>query len=167
MEANFSYSESYKGVKDKSIERFARQIPEPLAKELHHNRGSITNSDVKLQRSYIKLLKELRNCLLRTSLEWPLFCSIRVYTSLYFLPILLENLFFCLPAVFVITACSEFHVLFINFLNICTTIIYIVGVMCFCSHLSLLTFKQFVRTNTCHKNLQPLIKICLQAAFEF
>ena len=54
---------------------------------------------------------------------------------------------------FLITACSEFDVLFINFCNICITIICIVGVMCFCSYLSLSTFKQFVRTDTRHKNL--------------
>ena len=37
------------------------------------------------------LLKELRNCILRNIRVWSLFCSVRVYISLYFLPILLEN----------------------------------------------------------------------------
>ena len=49
------------------------------------------------------------------------------------------RLVFCLYAFFVITACSEFDVLFINFCNICIIIIYIVGITCFCSHFSLLT----------------------------
>ena len=30
-------------------------------------------------------LKELRNCILRTVLVWPLFCLIQVYVGLYFL----------------------------------------------------------------------------------
>ena len=36
-------------------------------------------------------LKELRNCILCVICVWPLFCSIRVYASLHFLPIFLEN----------------------------------------------------------------------------
>ena len=62
-------------------------------------------------------------------------------------------LFFCLSALFLISACLEFDVLFINFCNICISIIYIVDVTCFCSDLSLFTFKQFVRKDTRHKNL--------------
>ena len=38
-------------------------------------------------------LKELQNPILRTILMSSLFYSIQVYTSLYFLPILLENEF--------------------------------------------------------------------------
>ena len=49
------------------------------------------------------------------------------------------RLVFCLSALFVITACSEFDAPFINFCNICIIIIYIAGVTCFCSHLPLLT----------------------------
>ena len=37
------------------------------------------------------LLKELRNCILRITRVRSLFCSIRVYASLHFLPIYLEN----------------------------------------------------------------------------
>ena len=37
------------------------------------------------------LLKELRNRISRIIRFWSLFCSIRVYASLHFLPILLEN----------------------------------------------------------------------------
>ena len=53
--------------------------------------------------------------------------------------------FFCLSALFVITACSEFDVLFINFCNIWIIIIYIVvlGVFVLTYHFSL---KRFVRT---------------------
>ena len=47
------------------------------------------------------------------------------------------KLVFCLSAPIVITACSEFDVLFKNFCNICIIIICIVGVTCFRSHLSL------------------------------
>ena len=36
-------------------------------------------------------LKELRNCISSIIRLWSLFCSIRVYASLHFLPILLEN----------------------------------------------------------------------------
>ena len=50
------------------------------------------------------------------------------------------KLVFCLSALFVITVCSEFDALFTNFCNICIIIIYIVGVECFCSHLSVLTW---------------------------
>ena len=44
--------------------------------------------------NFKQLLKQLRNCILRTSLVWSLFYSIRAYASLYLLPILLENFFF-------------------------------------------------------------------------
>ena len=37
------------------------------------------------------VLKELRNRISRIIRLWSLFCSIRVYPSLHFLPILLEN----------------------------------------------------------------------------
>ena len=40
-------------------------------------------------------LKELRNRILRIICLRSSFCSIRVYTSLQFLPILLRNYFFC------------------------------------------------------------------------
>ena len=38
-----------------------------------------------------KNLKELRNCILCIICVWSLFCSIRVYTSQHFLPILFGN----------------------------------------------------------------------------
>ena len=41
--------------------------------------------------SLAKNLKELRNCISRITRMWPLFCSLRVYTSLHFLSILLGN----------------------------------------------------------------------------
>ena len=59
-----------------------------------------------------KMLKELRNCILHTVFVLLLFYWIRAYTSL-------ENYFFCLSALFVFTACSDFEKLFINFCNIC------------------------------------------------
>ena len=36
-------------------------------------------------------LKELQNCIPRIIHVWSLFCSVRVYKSLHFQPILLEN----------------------------------------------------------------------------
>ena len=42
-------------------------------------------------------LKELRNCILCIICVWSLFCSVRVYISLHFLPILLVILDFRLP----------------------------------------------------------------------
>ena len=72
---------------------------------------------------------------------WSLFYSIRVYASLYFLPILLENKFFCLSAFFLFSACSEFDVIFMNFCNICKIIIYIVGVRYSVFLVSLITFQ--------------------------
>ena len=43
------------------------------------------------KRAEFNLLKELRNRISRIIRFWSLFCSIRVYASLHFLPILLEN----------------------------------------------------------------------------
>ena len=37
--------------------------------------------------------------------EWSLFCSVRVCTSLHFLPILLENQFFCISFPFLEESC--------------------------------------------------------------
>ena len=42
----------------------------------------------------VSILMELRNRMSPIIRLWSLFCSIRVYTSLHFLPILLENWFF-------------------------------------------------------------------------
>ena len=39
-------------------------------------------------------LKELRNCILRIIRVWSVFCSVQVYISLHFLPILLVKLGF-------------------------------------------------------------------------
>ena len=96
------------------------------------------------------ILKELRNCILRTILVRSLFYSIWVYTSLYFLFILLGNQFFCLAALFVFTASSYLDQLFINFCNICIIIIYIVGLGCFIQQILACHFsiKQPVRTDT-------------------
>ena len=90
-------------------------------------------------------LKELRNCILRSILVWSLLYSIQAYTSLYFPPILLENQFFCLSALSVFSACSEFEVMFINFCNFRIIIIY--TEQCYFSHLSL-PLIQSVRTGT-------------------
>ena len=45
--------------------------------------------------------------------------------------------------------CAEFDTIFLNFYNICITIVYIVGVRCFCSHL----LEEIVKTDKRHKNL--------------
>ena len=42
------------------------------------------------------MLKELQNCILCIIPVWSLFCSVQVYKSLHFLPILLVKLGFCL-----------------------------------------------------------------------
>ena len=73
-------------------------------------------------------LKELRNFISRIILVRSLFYSIRVYTSLYFLPIFWKTSFSCVSVHSVFSACSEFDAIFINFCNICIIIIYIIGV---------------------------------------
>ena len=90
---------------------------------------------IKICSAIKKAIKELRNCISRIIRVWSLFCSLWVYTSLHFLPILLEN-YFC--ALFLFSACScriwcNLHKLY----NICKTIVYIVGVRysVFCSPL--------------------------------
>ena len=105
-------------------------------------------------------LKGLRNCILRTILVLSLFYSIRVNKSLYFLPIVLENQFFCLSVLFVFSACSEFDVILINFSSFCIIIIYTMDSHVLTYHFSL---KQFVRTDTRHKNVIAALnnKTCL------
>ena len=51
----------------------------------------LLNIPITLGNSNIVILKELRNRITRIIRLRPLFCSIRVYASLHFLPILLEN----------------------------------------------------------------------------
>ena len=65
-------------------------------------------------------LKELRNCIPRIIRVWSLFCSIRVYRGLHFLPIFLENQFFLSFWAFCVfwLFCVEFDVSFINFLTL-------------------------------------------------
>ena len=63
-------------------------------------------------------LKELRNRISRIIRLWSLFCSIRVYASLHFLQILLENQFFIiLLFLSFLPVCVEFDVIFINFIT--------------------------------------------------
>ena len=98
------------------------------------NTGALIQT-IKICSNIKKALKEPRNCTLRIIRVWKLFCSLLVYTSLHFLPILLEN-YFC--ALFLFSACScriwcNLHKLY----NICKIIVYIVGVRysVFCSPL--------------------------------
>ena len=72
-------------------------------------------------------LKKLQNSILHTILVWSLFYSIRVYTILYFLCILLKN-YLSLLCFFVFSACSKFNVMFINFCKVCIITIFIVDV---------------------------------------
>ena len=65
----------------------------------------------------VKVLNELRNCISRIICLWSLFCSIRVCTSLHFLPILLENQFFIILRFLYFLTVIEFNVIFINFLS--------------------------------------------------
>ena len=46
-------------------------------------------------------LKELRSCVLRIIRVWSVFCSVQVYISLHFLPILLIKLGFCLSCFYI------------------------------------------------------------------
>ena len=65
-------------------------------------------------------LKELRNCISRIICVWSLFFSIRVYGSLHFLPILLENyrfLSFCAFCV-ICLFCVEFDAIVINLIQL-------------------------------------------------
>ena len=59
LETNYEHSEDDIRVINKYKERFAGHIPEPLNEVLYLNCGSFTNSDAKLQRSCIRLLKDL------------------------------------------------------------------------------------------------------------
>ena len=56
---------------------------------IHHNNHSTTFADLLVKN--VPGLKELRNCISRITCVWSLFCSIRVYKSLRFLPILLKK----------------------------------------------------------------------------
>ena len=60
--------------------------------------------------NHVDCLKEPRNFISRIIHVWSLFCSIRLFASLYFLPILLENYFFILLCFF---CCVEFYLIFI------------------------------------------------------
>ena len=80
-----------------------------------------------------KVLKELQNCILCIISVWSLFCSVRVYKSLHFLPILLVELTFPLSVsvfcvsvslcfcscIFAVLNCFEFDVL-IDLLTWCS-----------------------------------------------
>ena len=85
-------------------------------------------------------LKEMQICIWRTVLVWS-FYSTWIYTSLYFLPILLRNQFFFLSFCAFCVFCSEFDAIFMNFCNICIIMIYIVGVRYSVFLLSLVTFQ--------------------------
>ena len=106
-------------------------------------------------------LTELRNVCLHTILVWSLFYSKQVYTSLYFLPILLENQFFCLSEffVFLFFACSEFDIIFMHFGNICIVIIYIIGVKYSVFLFSLITFQLHNLRKQNTSCLQGVLKI--------
>ena len=68
------------------------------------------------KKDVLKNLKELRNRFSRIIRLWSLFCSIRIYASLHFLLIRLENYFFsfCAFDLFCLL-CVEFDVIFITF----------------------------------------------------
>ena len=87
---------------------------------------------------FCESLKELWNCILWIIYVWPLFCSVRAYVSLHFLPILLVKLDFRL---------SVFWFFMFLFLWI---LFFIFSVQCFESNVSskhLITFFNFVFTS--------------------
>ena len=53
----------------------------------------LTSKEAK-DKTAFKHLKELPNCVLYIICVWSIFCSVRVYVSLHFLPILLVKLVF-------------------------------------------------------------------------
>ena len=70
-------------------------------------------------------LKELRNFILYIIHAWSLFCSLQIYISLHFLPIILKKLAFCFSVFCVFCLiCFELEVIFIDFYNIFVIIIY-------------------------------------------
>ena len=78
------------------------------------------------------ILKELWICILHIIRVRSLFCSIRVYINLHFLPVLFENPLFCFSVISVFSVCSSCH-LFRRY-NIFVIIIYIsaeCSVICF------------------------------------
>ena len=88
-----------------------------------------------------EVLKELRNCIYALFLCGNYFIPygfIRVYIfHLFFW----KSFFFCISALLVFSACSEFDLTLINFCNICIIIIYIVGVRYSVFLFSLITFQ--------------------------
>ena len=133
---------------------------------------------IPLGKSYT-VCTELVNCFLWSN--WPMKAHYRsqkiVFYALFlcghyfiqygFIQVCIFYLFFGKTIFFVFTACSDFNELFINFCNICNHYLYSrcqVPVFILSYHFSI---KQFVRTDTRHKNLIiALIKTCLYVAFE-
>ena len=89
---------------------------------------------IRLTWKWLWSLKKLRNWISHIICVCSLFCSIRVYKYLHFLPILLENYFFvflgffCFLPVMYIIRCNLHELC-----NICIIIVY--GCRCICSHL--------------------------------
>ena len=74
----------------------------------------------------------VRICVLYIIRAWSLFCSIRIYISLHFLPVLLKKLvflFFCV-LLFCIFCFYEFNVIFTDFLYNTCVIIISIGTKC-------------------------------------
>ena len=102
-----------------------------------------------LSLKFLFVSKEQRNCISRIIRVWSLFCSMRVYTSLHFLPILLEN-YFGLSELFVFCLfCVEFDV---NFLTLHNRCLHSNRCQVLCAFV-LTYLKQFVKTDTRQKNL--------------
>ena len=99
--------------------------------------------------------------------------STRLYQSV-FSTYSFGKLVFCLSALFMFSACSEFDVTVLNFYDICIIIIYIVGVRYSVLLFSLITYHLYSLWEQTgiisrHKNLITTLNKnpCLQGAFEF
>ena len=103
-----------------------------------------------------EVLKELRNCISRIIRVWSLFCSIRVYTSLHFLPILLVNyLILCLSTLFALCQIQcNLHKLY----NIYIFIAYIAVVRYYVFLFSLISKIRYpaIKSTTFNKKNMPL-----------
>ena len=78
--------------KEITYRNFQNFSEENFDEELRANlRERCVKNHVSFENVFLDTLKELRNCIPHLIRVWSLFCSIRVYKSLHFLPILLEN----------------------------------------------------------------------------
>ena len=108
---------------------------------MQHSNQCFTNSSEIWTR-----LMELRNCILCIILMWSLFCSVRVYINLYFLPILFVKLGFRLSAL----AFHVFTSLVLSFYYFCSSFC----IQCYLKRLNNILYICFYK-NRVIKNMLP------------